>query len=87
LAGYYRRFFQNFSKIFTPLTNLTKKATRDEWTEQCEEAFWELRNRLTSAPILALPTVDKNFVVYNNASRSGLGCVPMQEGRVIAYTS
>ena len=42
---------------------------------------------MTSAPILALPTADKDFVVYNDASRSGLGCVLMQEGHVIAYAS
>ena len=67
--------------------NLTKKVTKYEWTEQCEEAFQELKKRLTSAPILALPTTDKDFVVYSNAFRSGLECVLMQVGRVIAYTS
>jgi len=43
LTGYCRRFVQNFSKIATPLTNLTKKVTKYEWTEECEEAFWELK--------------------------------------------
>ena len=57
--------------------NLTRKATRYEWMEQCEEMFQELKKRLTSAPILALPTVEKDFVVYSDASRSGLGCVLM----------
>ena len=55
LAGYYCRFVQNFSKIATPLTNLTRKVTKYEWTEQCEEAFQELKKRLTSVPILAFP--------------------------------
>ena len=87
MAGYYRRFVQNFSKIAAPLTNLTKKATRYEWMGQCEEAFQELKKRLTSAPILALPTADKDFTAYNNASKSGVGCVLMQEGRVTAYAS
>jgi len=87
LVGYCHRFMQNFSKIATPLTNLTKKVTRYEWTEQCEEAFQELEKRLTSALILALPTTDKDFEVYSDASRSGLGCVLMQEGRLIAYAS
>ena len=87
LAGYYRRFVQNFSKVSAPLTNLTKKVTRYEWTGQCKEAFQELKKRLTSAPILALPTTDKDFTVYSNASRSGLGCVLTQEGCVIAYAS
>jgi len=87
LAGYYRQFVQDFSKITTPLTNLTKKVTRYEWIEQCEVAFQELKKRPTSALILALPTADKDFTMYSDASRSGLRCVLMQEGRVIAYAS
>ena len=87
LAGYYRRFVQKFSKIATPLTNLTRKITTYEWTKKCEEAFQELQKRLTSAPILALPIADQDFVVYSDASKNGLGCVLMQDGRVIAYAS
>jgi len=87
LAGYYRRFIQYFSKIATPLTNLTRKVTRYEWTAWCEEAFQELKKTLTSVPILALPTTDKDFMVYSDASSNGLGCVLMQEGCVIAYAS
>jgi len=87
LAGYYRRFVQNFSKISTPLTNLTRKVTKYEWTEQCVEALQEFKKRLISASILASPTTDKDFVVYSYASRSRLGCVLMQEGCVIAYAS
>jgi len=87
LTAYYRRFLQNFSKITTPLANLTRKVTRYEWTEQCEVAFQELKKILMSVPILALLTTDKDFVVYSDASRSGLGCVLMQEGRAIAYAS
>ena len=49
LAGYYQRFVRNFSKIATSLTNLTRKVAKYEWTEQCEEAFQELKKRLTSA--------------------------------------
>jgi len=70
-----------------PLAKLTRKVTRYEWKEWCEEAFQELKKRLTSAPILALPTTDKDFVVYDDASGSGLGCVLMQKGHVIAYAS
>ena len=51
-----------------------------------EEVFQELKRRLTSVPILALPATDKDFVVCNDGSSSGLGYVLMQEGRVIAYT-
>ena len=82
---YYCIFFQNFSKIATPLTKLTRNVIKYEWTEQCEEAFQELKKRLTSAPILALPTTDKDSIVYSDASRSSLGYVLVQEGRVIAY--
>ena len=75
-----------FSKIATPLTSLTRKVTKYEWTDQCEDAFQELKKRLTSAQILALPTTDKDFIVYSDASRNGLGCVLMQEGHVIPYS-
>jgi len=87
LARYYHRFVQNFKKIAIPLTNLIRKITEYEWTEQCEEAFQELKKKLTSAPILALPTTDEDFVVYSDASRSSLRCILIQEGGVIAYAS
>jgi len=63
LVGYYHRFVQNFSKIATSLTNLTRKVTKYEWTERCEETYQEHKKSITSAPILALPTIDKDFVV------------------------
>jgi len=53
LPGYYYKFIQNFSKIATSLTNLTRKVTTYEWTDRSKEAFQELKKRLTSAPILA----------------------------------
>jgi len=73
--------------VATPLTNLTRKIVKYEWTDWCEEAFQELKKGLTSAPILALPANDKNFVVYSDASRNGFGCVLMQDDRVTIYTS
>jgi len=87
LAGYYRRFVQNFSKIANPFTNLTRKVTIYEWTDWCEETFQELKKRMASAPILALPTSDKDFVVFNDASKNGLQCVVMQDDHVIDYAS
>jgi len=87
LVGYYHRFVQNFSKIATPPTNLTRKVPKYEWAKQCKEAFQELKKRLMSEPILALPTTGKDFLVYSNASRSGLGCVLIWKDRVIAYAS
>ncbi|CAN6362592.1 unnamed protein product [Urochloa humidicola] len=87
LAGYYRRFIENFSKIAKPMTELLKNNTKFEWTEACEQSFQTLKDKLTSAPVLTLPDVKKDFVVYCDASRQGLGCVLMQEGKVIAYAS
>ncbi|GJU97628.1 putative nucleotidyltransferase, ribonuclease H [Tanacetum coccineum] len=87
LAGYYRRFIANFSKIAKPLTSLTQKNQKYEWGEKEEEAFQTLKNNLCDAPILSLPDGIEDFVVYCDASNQGLGCVLMQRGKVIAYAS
>ncbi|WVZ84760.1 hypothetical protein U9M48_031751 [Paspalum notatum var. saurae] len=87
LAGYYRRFIKDFSKIAKPMTALTQKNAKFAWSPKCEEAFGTLKKLLTSAPVLAQPDITKPFDVYCDASGSGLGCVLMQEGRVIAYAS
>ena len=87
LAGYYRRFIENFSKIVKPMTELLKNGVKFEWSPACEEAFQTLKDRLTTAPVLAQPDISKSFDVYCDASRIGLGCVLMQEGRVVAYAS
>ncbi|WVZ89946.1 hypothetical protein U9M48_036291, partial [Paspalum notatum var. saurae] len=87
LAGYYRRFIKDFSKIAKPMTSLTKKNVKFIWSPKCEEGFQELKKFLTTAPVLAQPDVTKPFDVYCDASGQGLGCVLMQEGRVIAYAS
>ncbi|XP_073129131.1 uncharacterized protein [Henckelia pumila] len=84
LAGYYRRFIQDFSKIALPLTSLTLKGVKFVWSEQCEKSFTELKERLISAPVLAIPEGTGRFVVYTDASKSGLGAVLMQEDKVIA---
>jgi hypothetical protein len=87
LAAYYRRFIENFSKIAKPLTSLLEKGVDFSWTDERQKAFEELKKRLTTAPVLALPDQSKRFTVYCDASRDGLGCVLMQDGRVIAYAS
>ena len=87
LAGYYRRFVQDFSKIATPLTKLTRKNEKFEWNDKCEASFQELRKRLVTAPVLALPDDKGDFVIYSDASLKGLGCVLMQHRKVIAYAS
>ena len=73
--------------IASPLTKLTRKEVRFVWSEECEASFRELKERLTSALVLALPSGIEGFVVYSDASKRGLGCVLMQHGRVIAYAS
>jgi hypothetical protein len=87
LAGYYRRFIEGFSKIAKPLTELLKKNQRFIWTAECDISFQELKTRLTTTPILVLPDIHKSFDIYCDASRRGIGCVLMQEGKVVAYAS
>ncbi|WMV18804.1 hypothetical protein MTR67_012189, partial [Solanum verrucosum] len=78
LAGYYRRFVNGFSSIASPMTKLTQKKAKFEWTDECERSFQTLKDKLVSAPILSLPDGLEGFVVYYDASRVGLGCVLMQ---------
>jgi len=78
LACYYRRFVKDFSKIASPMTNLLKKANEIEWSEKCDRAFQELRQGLTTPPILTIPTEGKEDAIYSDASKNGLGCVMMQ---------
>jgi hypothetical protein len=87
LAGYYRRFILDFSKIVKPITGLLKNDTKFDWSSKCNEAFEQLKVLLTTALVLAQPDVEKPFDVYCDASGSGLRCVLMQEGRVKAYAS
>ncbi|GJY99935.1 putative reverse transcriptase domain-containing protein [Tanacetum coccineum] len=87
LAGYYRRFIENFSKIAKSLTILTQKGKVFDWGEEQELAFQTLKDKLCNAPVLALPDGPEDFVVYCDASGIGLGCVLMQRGKVIAYAS
>ncbi|XP_075481145.1 uncharacterized protein LOC142521857 [Primulina tabacum] len=81
LAGYYRRFIADFSKIALPLTTLTRMTVKFEWTNECQQAFQVLKDKLTSAPVLALPQGVEDFVVYTDASKKGLGAVLMQRGK------
>ncbi|XXG85952.1 hypothetical protein AAC387_Pa11g0946 [Persea americana] len=87
LAGYYRRFVKDFSKIAAPLTKLTRKDVPFQWNDVCECSFQTLKQKLITAPILALPEGRGGFEIYSDASGVGLGCVLMQRGRVIAYGS
>jgi hypothetical protein len=87
LAGYYRRFILDFSRVAKPMTELLKKGVKYEWSQKCEDAFHTLRQHLATAPVLAQPDNTKPFEVYCDASGTGLGCILMQDNRVIAYAS
>ncbi|GKB96396.1 putative reverse transcriptase domain-containing protein [Tanacetum coccineum] len=87
LAGYYRRFIEGFSKIAKSMTKLTQKGIKFDWGEKEENAFQLIKQKLCSAPILALPEGSEDFVVYCDASHKGLGVVLIQRENVIAYAS
>ena len=70
LAGYYGRFIEDFSKIAAPMTRLTRKEVKFDWDDRCEEAFQELKRRLTSAPILIVPDRGQGYTVYCDALRA-----------------
>jgi len=78
---------EGFSKLSGPLTALTEKNARYVWTEECKEGFQELKWRLVTTPILTLPSDSGGFMIYSDASKNGLGCVLMQQGKVVAYAS
>ena len=87
LAGYYKRFIQDFSRLVAPITRLTRKEVRFEWSDLCEKAFQTLKRRLTLAPILIVPKRGQRYTVFCDASKDGQGYVLMQTGRVVAYGS
>ena len=76
---------EDFSRIATPMTRLTRKGVKFEWKEECENAFQELKRKLTTAPVLTAPISGELFMIYCDASTVGLGCVLMQQGKVVAY--
>jgi hypothetical protein len=73
MVGYYRRFIEGFSKIARPMTALLAKNVEFKWTPTCQESFEMLKQKLTTAPVLVLPDVHKPFLVYSDASYTGLG--------------
>jgi hypothetical protein len=87
MAGYYRRFIEGFSWITRSMTSLLAKKVEFKWTPECQDSFEALKKKLTTTQVLILPDVHKPFSVYCDASYTGLGCVLMQEGRVVAYLS
>ncbi|GJY23367.1 putative reverse transcriptase domain-containing protein [Tanacetum coccineum] len=87
LAGYYRMLIKGFLKIAKSMTKLTHKGIKFDWGEKEENAFQLIKQKLCSAPILALPERSEDLVVYCDASHMGLGVVLMQREKVIAYAS
>ena len=87
LAGYYRRLVKGFSMIAAPMKRLLQENVKYEWSEKCQGSFEKLKAFLTEAPVLTQPTCGKEYMIYSDASLNGLGCVPMQEGKVVAYAS
>ena len=87
LAGYYRRFVQGFSVIASSLTRLLRKGVKFEWDDKCQSSFKRLKEILVEAPVLIQPTSGRDYIVYSDASRIGLGCVLMHDGKVVAYAS
>ena len=87
LVGYYRRFVRGFFVIASPLTTLLRKGIKFEWTDKCQNSFEQLEGMLVEAPVLTQPTSGKEYTLYSDASGAGLGCVLMQDGKVVAYAS
>ena len=87
LAGYYRRFVNEFSIIASPLTKLLKKDVKFEWNDKFQASFKQLKQLLIEALVLTQPTQGKEYTLYSDALRRGLGCVLMQDGKVMAYAS
>ncbi|GKA78148.1 putative reverse transcriptase domain-containing protein [Tanacetum coccineum] len=87
LSGYYRRFIEGFSNIVKPMTKLTQKKVKFDWSDKAETAFQLIKQKLCSVPILALPEGSEDFIAYCDASIKGLGVVLMQREKVIAYAS
>jgi len=91
LASYYRRFIRGFAEIAAPLHRLTEKSAKFQWTEDCDKAFDTLRQALISAPILAYPRAEGQYVLDTDASNFAIGCVLSQvqdgEEKVISYGS
>jgi hypothetical protein len=77
LAGYYRWFIPNFSKITKPMIQLLEKEAKFKWSMQCKEVFLTLKKLLTTTPVLAQPDIEKSFDMYCDASGTDIGGVLM----------
>ncbi|XP_070045093.1 uncharacterized protein [Nicotiana tomentosiformis] len=87
LARYYRHFVEGLSSIAAPLTRLNQKGAPFRWSDECEKIFQKLKTALATAPVVVLPSTSGSYTVYCDACTIGIGCVLMQEGRLIACAS
>ena len=87
LTGYYRRFVKEFSVIASSLTKLLWKGVKFEWDDKCQSSFEQLKKILVEALVLTQPTLGREYAMYSDASKIGLRCVLMQDGKVVAYAS
>ena len=87
LEGYYRRFVQGFSVIASSLTRSLRKGVKFEWDDKCQSSFERLKEILVEALVLTQLTSGRGYTMYSDALRIGLGCVLMQDGKVVAYAS
>ena len=90
MATYLRKFIHNFSQLASPLHKLLQKEAKFVWSEQAEKAFQAIKEKLTIAPVLAYPDVNRPFQIFTDASYNGLGYVLTQKDengrlRVISY--
>ena len=87
LAGYYRRFVKEFSVIASSLTKLLWKGVKFEWDDKYQSSFEQLKKILVEASVFTQPTLGGEYAKFSVASKIGLGCVLIQDRKVIAYTS
>ncbi|CAB3986622.1 Transposon Ty3-G Gag-Pol poly [Paramuricea clavata] len=92
MASYYRRFISGFSDIAGPLHRLTQKGVRFDWDKNCQRAFEQLKEQLISAPVLAFPDLNGDYILYTDASDVGIGAVLTQkdeneEEKVVSFAS
>ena len=87
LARYYRRFVKGFSVIASTLTKLLWKGVKFEWDDKCQSIFVQLKKILVEALVLTQSTPGGEYALYSDASKIGLGCVLVQDGKVVVYAS